>query len=262
MGWGDEIMVTAQARAMQGSDPRPVAVCGRDGEARWHPIWDGNPRIAPPERMARGLDAQWLDNWPGHRPYIDYAAMGGATKDKRVAWRYTDWSVRQAGAGEICLSAAERAFAAPAGRGFVVVEPLVKAGASPNKDWGRARFARLLGLLPGLDWVQLGPGGARVLAGARHVATAGFRDAGAVLARAAAYVGPEGGLHHAAAALGVPAVVIFGGMTSPANTGYAGHVNLYAGGEPCGMRLPCTHCARAMLGITPERVAIELDKLL
>ena len=82
-------------------------------------------------------------------------------------------------------------------------------------------------------WVQLGAGGIRVLEGVRPIETADFRAACAALAGARAAVLPEGGLHHAAAALDIPAVVIFGAMTSPANTGYASHVNLFRplGGE-------------------------------
>ena len=47
-----------------------------------------------------------------------------------------------------------------------------------------------------------------------------------MLSGARAAVLHEGGLHHAAAALGMPAVVLFGGMISPRNTGYDVHVNL------------------------------------
>jgi hypothetical protein len=55
---------------------------------------------------------------------------------------------------------------------------------------------------------------------------------------AALLISPEGGLHHAAAALGVRAVVIFGGFISPATTGYELHTNLFTGGQACGMRIP------------------------
>ena len=90
-------------------------------------------------------------------------------------------------------------------------------------------------------------------------------EACTALSGAAAAVLPEGGLHHAAAALGMPAVVIFGGMTSPANTGYDGHVNLFdpAGGEsPCGQRVACAHCRAAMAAIRPDVVAYHLQHIL
>jgi ADP-heptose:LPS heptosyltransferase len=81
------------------------------------------------------------------------------------------------------------------------------------------------------------------------------RQASAVLAGAALLISPEGGLHHAAAALGLRAVVIFGGFISPATTGYDLHRNFFTGGQACGMRLACAHCAEAMARITPEEVA-------
>ena len=126
-------------------------------------------------------------------------------------------------------------------------------------------FEALVQLRRDLDWVQLGPPGTRVLEGARLVATPDFRAACAELAGARAAVLPEGGLHHAAAALDVRAVVIFGGMTAPANTGYDSHVNLFEpmnGASPCGQRVACGHCARAMATIRPATVAEQLERIL
>src|SRR5262249_52788187 len=87
-----------------------------------------------------------------------------------------------------------------------------------------------------------------------RVVTATFRDALCILSLARLYVGPEGGLHHAAAALGVPAVVIFGGFSSPRATGYPWHSNIAAPGKPCGSIAYCAHCREAMASITVERV--------
>ena len=177
-------------------------------------------------------------------------------RDPRLPWRYTSW---RAHPGEL--------FQVPRrepGR-YVVIEPHIKANASPNKDWGWARWQALVNLRRDLDWVQPGPPGTRVLDGARHAATADFRAACGLLAGARAAVLPEGGLHHAAAALDLPAVVIFGGMTAPANTGYDSHVNLFEpmnGASPCGRRVACGHCARAMAAIRPAAVAEQLERIL
>jgi hypothetical protein len=62
-------------------------------------------------------------------------------------------------------------------------------------------------------------------------------------------------LHHAAAALGVPAVVIFGGFISPAVTGYAAHANIFTGDDlGCGNINPCPHCRAAMERISVDQV--------
>lgn len=267
VGWGDEIMAAGQARVMQNKDPRRVAVTDIAGRVRWHPAWRGNPRIATPADAERGA-VQRLANGPGCRPYADYARMRRefarvhpgrpfTTKvaDTRLPWRFTDWHAEP---GEIYV----RKISQPGEA--VVVEPHTKDGASPNKQWGWGRWQELVSRVD-VPWVQLGPPGTRILEGARHVPTATFLDACAVLLAARAAVLPEGGLHHAAAALDIPAVVIFGGRSSPANLGYEGHVNLFdpANGEsPCGQSAPCTHCVRAMAGIAPAVVAQHLETLL
>lgn len=244
MGWGDELIATGQARLMQESDPRPVAVRGRDGGPRWHPCWDGNPRIS-----SDGAGAQWLESRPGHRPYI------AASTPERWTWR--EWECPR---GEIYLTKQEAQFGRQyAGR--VVIEPNLLAKASPNKDWGFERYFDVVRSRPHVPWLQIGPPGTRWLPGVTHANTTSFRQAAAILANARAYVGPEGGLHHAAAAVGVPAVVIFGGYISPAQTGYRGHVNIFTGGEPCGMRVRCEHCQKAMSAITPKMVIEALANI-
>jgi ADP-heptose:LPS heptosyltransferase len=86
--------------------------------------------------------------------------------------------------------------------------------------------------------------------------------AAATLSRARAAVLPEGGLHHAAAAVGVKSIVIYGGYISPQQTGYNLHENIFTGGEPCGMRIPCRHCEKAMASIAPEMVMEKLKKIM
>lgn len=246
MGWGDEIMVTGIVREMRKADPRPVAVLGKNDKPRWHPIWNGNPHLATPDDVAAGMDVQVLKNCPGHRPYVDTHSP--------ARWLYTDWKCVP---GELYVPRRPKAD-------YVVIEPHIKPNASPNKQWGWTRWQRLVELLPAVRWVQLGPPGTKVLDGVAHIATATFPDACTALSGAAAYVGPEGGLHHAAAALDLPAVVIFGGMVSPRNTGYDTHINLADAGpeSPCGSRLPCDHCAAAFDAITPELVADKLEEIL
>jgi hypothetical protein len=252
MGWGDEIMVTGQARRLQEADPRPVIVRDRNGRPRWHPIFEGNPRLRRRYDQAAGRRAvQFLDNYSGHRPYLNYARFNNA--DKREPYVYTAW---RASPGEIYLTERERTLGALAA-GALILEPTIKPNASPNKDWGRARWQALAEQLTrdGARLVQIGPVGTPLLEGVAWIQTNDVRQAAAVLSGADLLIAPEGGLHHAAAALGVRAVVIFGGFISPATTGYDAHTNLYAGGAACGMRLPCAHCAEAMAAITPRQVA-------
>lgn len=253
MGWGDDIMVTGQARLAQQRDPRKVRVMLEKGP-RWSEVYRNNPRIAGPDETG---DFQLLQVRQGFlRPYM--------TAKTAEQWHWQAW---QPPRGEIYLSAAERAFG-DRHRGRILLEPHNKAGASPNKEWGWIRWNKLAWQLKqrGYAVAQMGSTGTAVLEGAEHIVTPSFRHALAVLSQAVAAVLPEGGLHHAAAAFDVPAVVIYGGFISPAVTGYAGQVSLFSKSERyplgCGMRVRCPHCQDAMASIDPAAVADQLENVL
>lgn len=253
MGWGDELMVTGQVREAQERDPRRVRIVYE--KPRWHEAWDGNPRIAGKDEKG---DFQELVARVGYcRPYI------ARKTDERWTWKA--WGPPR---GELYLTAEERAFGERF-PGRLVLEPNVKPGASPNKDWGWERWVELARLTRarGLPATQIGRHDARRLPGVEFVETSGMRRAAALLERAWGAVLPEGGLHHVAAAVGTPRVIVlFGGYIAPAVTGYAGHVNLFTGGPEhplgCGWRRSCRHCAAAMARITPAWVMAELERLL
>lgn len=243
-------MAAGQARVWFERTGRRSQIVGREGP-RWHELWEGNPKIARPEE--RGEFNRVL-NGPSCRPYHEY----------KLDHRWVFKERFRATPGEIYFTEAESAFGglhAPQ----IVIEPTLKAKASPNKHWGAARWAAFIEMarLAGLKPVQLGPAGTKVLPGVGFIETPNFRSGCAVLARAQAYVGHEGGLHHAAAALGVPGVVIFGGFTPVELTGYALHRNLGVGfKEACGMRIPCRHCEAEMAKIEPALVLAELEGVL
>lgn len=269
MGYGDALMASAEARGMHEAVPElPVAI-GDGARIIWSPVFENNPRLARAGDVAAGRAVQWLHRYGHHRPYHQ-PTDAGHKGDKGQPWRYTEWRARDVGPGELYFTDRELAEARDiiddtAGLdfgNFAVIEPLVKPQASPNKQWSFDNYVRVAERLArpsanAVRLVQLGPQGIAAIPGVRRVTTATFRQACALLAKAALYIGNEGGLHHAAAALGVPAVVIFGGFTSPWNTGYAEHINFYADHpeSPCGARLPCDHCRVCMDSIAPEAVA-------
>ena len=266
MGYGDEIMAAAEARKLRGAGKR-VEILDRKGKRRWHPLWEGSD-IA---RLGEVGDFQILVNGPGCRPYVDYAAMKKQFKavfpdrpfttkvrDKRLPWLYTKW---RATPGELqCIERLKP-------RGYIVVEPNSKANGCPNKDWGWDRWQLLVYSTKWTvhPWVQLGPKGTRTLDRVARIVTPTFEDACRAVSGAAALVTTDGGLHHAAAALGIPAVVIFGGISSPANLGYDAHINLFqnmGGQSPCGQWVECEHCREAMARIRPDIVADRLEAML
>jgi hypothetical protein len=246
MGYGDDIMATGLAR---GAAARGKRIAFGDG-ARiiWGPwsaeIFRGNPNVAPPE-AERAPDIEWIRYHKGHRIY-------NAPGPGRWIWNY-DFSPTP---GEIILDRAEMDFAASIEPGFVLIEPNVpnKHG-SANKDWGLMNYQAVASALQraGYSVVQFAHGPRR-LAGAKVITAKTFRLALAALSRARLAILPEGGLHHGAAALGVPAVVIFGGFIPPGVTGYALHANLTGGATACGSWQPCPHCLAALGAIRIEDV--------
>jgi hypothetical protein len=252
VGIGDEVMVTGEVKRRAAGTMRRFAIrdLRKGGIQRWHEIWNGNPRIVLP---GDPFD-EWLDNSGGNRPYIE-------TKGSR-AWVWKEYKPEP---GEIFLTKIEKSYAA-VGRGKIIIQPGIKAGASPNKQWGIRNWEKLIESHPKLPWLQIGDGTEPRLS-IPFFKASGFRIACAVVSGARSAVLHEGGLHHAAAALGKPSVVIYGGFISPRSTGYDLHRNLFVdpeGHRPlgCGMRTYCPHCEKAMQLISPWQVHKELEALL
>lgn len=245
MGAGDFLMATGQVREMYERRPLPVAVVGLHGKPQWHEVFENNPKIA---RRHRG-PFQVLRNGPQARPYI------AASKPDRWIWK--DFGPPP---GELHFTAAELEFAKPyAGR--ILIEPNVKKNGHQNKAWPFERWQALADRMPG-SFLQCGPVGTRWLVGVERLITRTFREAAAVLAVSRAFVGTEGGMHHAAAAVGTPAVVLFSEFIAPSVTGYASHRNIRHAGEPCGLRVPCASCERSMLAIEVEEVEQNLAEII
>lgn len=251
LGIGDEIMVAGEARRALLDHGRRVEILDRNGKRRWSPIWDGMDYIAKPGESG---DFRKITNGPGARPYIV------AKTDRQWTWN----TAHRAVPAVLELSADERAFAEPY-RGRIIFEPHIKHRASPNKEWGWVRWNKLAWHMQekGRRITQVGPAGTSLLDGADFIETPTFRHAAAVLSVARAAVLTEGGLHHAAAAVGCRAVVIFGGYIATEITGYSTHINLGAtGDDACGMRVKCDHCRDWMSSISPDRVMRELLRIL
>lgn len=240
MGLGDEILALGQARTAG----RKVAILDKAGRRRWHPLWERANYIARP---AEPGEFSGIVNGPGCRPYIDYKR---STKDR---WAFTGW---RASPGELFGVVPD-----PRAGGLVLVEPHIKATASPNKQWGR--WQELVRSYPDVPWAQLGNGGTKWLDGVARLETRDFRGACSLIAGCATAVLPEGALHHVAAALGRRVVVLFGGYLRPANTGYESHHNLAVDDpEALGWRIRHPACRSAWSRIAPDTVRTAVGSVL
>jgi hypothetical protein len=235
----------------RGAAERGVKIAFGDGRQI---IWDHhsniilrfNPNVAAPaEHKRRNLE--WIAHYKGHRLY-------NKNGSDRWIWNY-DF---RATPGEMYLLPGEKNFGAIAA-GHVVIEPSVPGfkPCAPNKQWPVERYddvARHL-MVEGYRVMQFrNPYTTHAIPGASVVETKSFRQALSALGNAALYIGAEGGMHHGAAAMGTPAVVLFGGFVPPAVTGYDTHTNLTGGAEACGSFQRCQHCIDAMNSISVEEV--------
>lgn len=238
-------MCTAQAKQMQRVNRAPVVVVNRAGQPQWHEVFENNLRIT-----RNPVRAQRLLNCSGSRPYI---AAKTPTK-----WTWKTWKIEP---GEIYLSSAEREFAARY-EGRVLIEPNTKVEGS-NKAWEWDRWQELVLRMGPHKFIQVGAGNGRRLRDVFFVETPTVRHGAAVLAASRAFVGTEGFLHHAAAALARPAVVLFSAFISPTVTGYEKHRNIYKGTSwlGCGTRVPCDCCRQSMLEISVDEVAHNLKEI-
>ena len=257
MGWGDEIIASGEARRIYSG--RKIAIKDLKNRHRWSPVWEGNPIIARPEEV--GI-FQIMVNAGGARLYIDYERMRddfrrvhpnlkmrAKFRDVRLPYRFNDWNSAR---GEIHFTERQKPQ-------YIVIEPHYKPN-QPNRDWGFDKWQAVVDKLD-LPWVQINRRGARILNGARYIPADNFVDACRLLASAALYVGPEGGLYHAAGAFRIPSVAIFGGFVSPKNQGYKESINIYdPKGSPCGQRVPCGHCNRILENIKPQDIISAIER--
>jgi ADP-heptose:LPS heptosyltransferase len=258
MGYGDEIIATGLAR---GAHERGKRIAFGDG--RQIRSWKGwarqvflnNPNIALPGSEG-AKDLQWIKHYKGHRLTGHIDPVG-----KKIIFNHNFHSVP----GEFFFDNDEQSIGATYGDGFIVIEPNVRDPSHANKDWGFEKYKTVAAhfLSRGYRVIQfIYPGADRVLDGAEIIQTP-FRISTAIMQHARLYVGPEGAMHHAAAALGINAVVLFGGLVPVTITGYKNHVNLTGGSDyACGNMLPCAHCRKAMNAISVDTViAHAMDKL-
>jgi ADP-heptose:LPS heptosyltransferase len=250
LGYGDQLMATGMARGAQARGMRIAFGDGRNilWDKRSEHVFGGNPNIARPG-SERDQDLEWVAYYKGHRIYNRQDAA-------RSRWIWNlDFRPQP---GELFFDRNEQRNGIRYGKSFVLIEPNIEAWKSvaPNKDWGFEKYQAVADALKaqGCRVVQFHYDKSPMLAGVEKLRSMSFRDALAIMKHAALYVGPEGGLHHGAAAVGVPAVVLFGGFIPPSVTGYDDHTNLTGGAEACGSYTRCQHCIDAMAAISVDEV--------
>lgn len=143
---------------------------------------------------------------------------------------------------------------------YVLIDP---GSRHQNLRWPFEHWEQLVAARPHLTWVQhTWPGGPSIVPGVQAFETGTFRAACGLLASASGYVRGESGMLHAAAALSIPSVAIWGGcMAFDVLGGYPTQVAVGVHQPPCGCYLPCQHCAEIMQSITVDEVLAGLARI-
>jgi hypothetical protein len=250
MGLGDQLIATGLARDAW-SKRRAKVAFGANGQLIWdkhsEQVFQNNPNILFPGNDRRGK-VEWIAFHKGSRGYNKQG-------DGRWIWNM-DWRCIP---GEVHLGVNEKSVGRRYGDGFAVIEPHVvpwKSSAA-NKRWPLERYQAVADSLrdAGVKVAQfVNPDGGVLLNNVHKLKAKSFRDAISILKHAALYIGSEGGMHHAAAAVSIPGVVLFGGFIPPTVTGYETHTNLVGSDYFCGSFATCPHCADAMAAISVDTV--------
>jgi len=238
MGIGDEIMATAEARYFNELYGKKV-VFSLNGQVFYNEaVMKNNPRIEKEPRQ--GDKYVVIANGPGCRPYI----AGGDSK--RWYWN-TDFQLEP---GEIFLTPDEIESGIEA-KGKILIEPYVKeTNWSKNKEW--PHWGKFIEMAMNLPLAQMTYDHRPALV--KEIKTKTFRRALGYLYNCDMIITADGALHHAAAALGVPCITLWGGLITPDILGYDEQINLWHGAKACGSKYECPHCKEAMAAIQPEEV--------
>ncbi len=246
MGFGDWLLAAGEAKAAHAATGRPVLITDPMGKPQWSEVFDHNPYLL---RKPGNPPFVRVVSSSGHRPYIAAKSAG--------RWTWKPYKPKPA---EMFFTPEELAFAECC-RGKVMIEPGGKPIGHKNKLWLRERWQELVHQTPE-HFVQCGPAGSDWLDGVSRMVTPTFRHVLAVLSVCRALVTTEGGLMHGAAAVGVPAVVLWSEFIDPSITGYATHINIRHAHRTCGLRINCASCRKSMEAITVREVADALARIL
>lgn len=259
MGWGDEVVAAGQAQRVYDADPSlRVAICDQQAQPRWHPIWDGNPILATPDEVRAGEPVRAIVSGPNCRPYIVYPFT------KESGWTFNRSFRCRDHLAKIYLTDEEREIGERARETYgpyVLIEPFTK---HENFRWSMRRWQEVVDAFPKVTFIQHMHADSQLL---KWVSPerATFRQACALAASSLAYIRSESGMCHAAAALGVRQVTLFGGCMDADVMGYYPRQTCVVdreAGSPCGAWLPCDHCRQAMDRITVDRVVDALQAAL
>ena len=128
---------------------------------------------------------------------------------------------------------------------FITIEPHSKTSYSLNRQYPLDKWQLIIDCLQqDIPIVQIGGPGSTVLDGVIDLTgKTSFREAAGIIGASLLFLSNEGGLAHAATAVGTKAAIILGGYTSSEMVTYPSNININVSTHGvCGMKAPCSKC--------------------
>jgi hypothetical protein len=234
-GLGDELMLTAIAREARAAG-QPLHILTAMPE-----LWRNNSDAASVNvDLNRWLYAKrrgWIQSSITHLVYdttsrgrhIAQQMAGHVAVNLRNNWRPV---------------IADIASVPNSARDRIVVQNSCRGAryASTTKEWSQSKWDELLEKLTQFEIIHLGTARDPALPGVIDLrGRTTLREAAGYLAGARLFIGLESGLMHVAAAVGTPSIIVYGGRTEPAQTGYPWHHHITRTPPcaPCGLNDGC-----------------------
>ena len=149
---------------------------------------------------------------------------------------------------------------------YVVIEPHTKDEYTINKTYPFEKWQKVVDEISKyITVVQVGQKTNKVLKGCINATgSSTFREATAIISGSRMFIGPEGGLMHAANSVGVESVIIITGFIHPRMTCYPGNTNIWIGKNhgPCGMKILCQQCKKECDEHNPDIIIESVKKRL
>jgi ADP-heptose:LPS heptosyltransferase len=149
------------------------------------------------------------------------------------------------------------------GKPWVAIQSTGLSTWTDNKNWGVDHFRKVARLLEkDFSIVQLGaPSDPSLGVSLELQGRLELRDVFILLTQCKVFIGQVGFLMHAATAVGLPSVIVYGGFEAPWQSGYNENINLYSdvGCAPCWLENKCPYEKKCMTMISPQQVAEKAE---
>jgi len=272
---GEDIMATGEAKLICEANPNAKVAFGNpetlsqdDGgktKLYWSEMFENNPHIFQPDENPEELIIS--ANYPTSRPFINYARTKYSQTDqqKKVPYKVAYDPDYVPTRGELFFSESEITTAQELIQGLdtpiIFLNPFADIA---NKHWLEDRWEDLI-KKTSYHFVQLTYDSQQPsLNDVAQIKANTFRQACAVLSVSAEHgvlLSIDSHLHHAAAAVNLPSVVLWSHYSHPDNLGYDDHINIRwdATGKPCGLRDACIQCKKSMEMIKVDDVILAIE---